>query len=423
MCAVEVGVGVDHLRLEPQPELHAERPRRGRSAGPARRARPLVDEPVAEPGGVVAPVVEPAVVEHEPLDARPGPPGRRSPCSRSRSWSKKTASQTLSTTGCTCRVGVERAQVGVPGRGQAVEPVVGGGEVDPRASCTTPRSAAPPRRAAGARRRRWWRRCAAVRSTRSTELPLQPTWTPTTRPCVVEKPAVPATTMVAASRPGPAAEPLAQPQPVVMRVPLRAALALVPPGEVEQLDVVVGAAAAPPRARRRRSRPGPVLVTVARPRRPPPATASSSSTRPSPAASSAARTTAPGLVDLLAGDPEPGASSSPRRAAVTAQVRTGEAAARVLAQQRQAWTVGDRDVAVVLVRRRSPVEPSGPRRATRPRAGRPRRRTRRWRCAGARRRSAGTAWKTSALSLVELVETQGVKQDARAARLPGRPAY
>ena len=43
---------------------------------------------------------------------------------------------------------------------------------------------------------------AALRSTRSTEPPLHATCTPTTWPCVVEKPAVPATTMVAASRPG-----------------------------------------------------------------------------------------------------------------------------------------------------------------------------------------------------------------------------
>ena len=72
MGAGEVGVGVDHLRLDPQAELHAEPAdvvdQRVQPVGPD----VLVDVPVAEPGGVVAAVAEPAVVEHEPLDAELG---------------------------------------------------------------------------------------------------------------------------------------------------------------------------------------------------------------------------------------------------------------------------------------------------------------------------------------------------------------
>ncbi len=70
--AGDVGVDVDHLRLEPQPELHAERThtvdQRAQPVGP----HVLGDDPVAQAGAVVAAAAEPSVVEHEPLHAERG---------------------------------------------------------------------------------------------------------------------------------------------------------------------------------------------------------------------------------------------------------------------------------------------------------------------------------------------------------------
>ncbi len=66
----QVGVEVDHLRLDPQAEVQAE------GVHPLdERSEPVrpgvgVDGPVAEAGVIVAPPAEPAVVEHEPLGAR-----------------------------------------------------------------------------------------------------------------------------------------------------------------------------------------------------------------------------------------------------------------------------------------------------------------------------------------------------------------
>ena len=67
--AREVGVLVDHLRLDPQPELHAEPLDLVDQRVQALRPHLRVDGPVAQPGPVVSPAAEPAVVEHEPLDA------------------------------------------------------------------------------------------------------------------------------------------------------------------------------------------------------------------------------------------------------------------------------------------------------------------------------------------------------------------
>ena len=72
--AGDVGVRVDHLGLEPEAELHAQR------ADPVHeRVQPVGpdlggDHPVAEPRAVVAAGPEPAVVEHEALDADLGGP-------------------------------------------------------------------------------------------------------------------------------------------------------------------------------------------------------------------------------------------------------------------------------------------------------------------------------------------------------------
>ena len=69
MGPVQVAVRVDHLRLDPDAEFHAE----GAHSLDQRR-QPLGmgiggDPPVAEPGGVVTAPAEPTVVEHEALDA------------------------------------------------------------------------------------------------------------------------------------------------------------------------------------------------------------------------------------------------------------------------------------------------------------------------------------------------------------------
>ncbi len=72
VAAGEIRVRVDHLRLNPQAELHAQvADVAGQRVEPV-RPHPLVHVPVAEPGVVVPPPAEPAVVQHEPLGADPG---------------------------------------------------------------------------------------------------------------------------------------------------------------------------------------------------------------------------------------------------------------------------------------------------------------------------------------------------------------
>ena len=68
----ELAVEVDHLGLDPEAELHAEAAHLLDERPEARGPHALVDEPVAETGGVVTPAPEPAVVEHEALDADRG---------------------------------------------------------------------------------------------------------------------------------------------------------------------------------------------------------------------------------------------------------------------------------------------------------------------------------------------------------------
>ena len=72
MGPVQIGVRVDHLRLDPQTELHAERSNVIDDRGEARRPRVGADPPIAETGRVVAATAEPAIVEDEPLDAHVG---------------------------------------------------------------------------------------------------------------------------------------------------------------------------------------------------------------------------------------------------------------------------------------------------------------------------------------------------------------
>ena len=72
MPACQVAVGIDHLGLDPQPELHAEVTDMVDQRMQALRPYVFVDEPIAETGRVVAPAREPAVVEHESFDADVG---------------------------------------------------------------------------------------------------------------------------------------------------------------------------------------------------------------------------------------------------------------------------------------------------------------------------------------------------------------
>src|SRR5580704_9507285 len=84
---VEVGIRVDHLGLDPQPELHAEG---AHVAGePVQAAGPhvIVDPPVAQACPVVAAAAEPAVVST--YRSTPMPAARSaSAASRPKSWSK-----------------------------------------------------------------------------------------------------------------------------------------------------------------------------------------------------------------------------------------------------------------------------------------------------------------------------------------------
>ena len=69
MGAREVRVEVDHLRLDPQTELHAETTDGVHERRETLRPDHRVDSPVAEPRGVVPASEEPAVVQDEALDA------------------------------------------------------------------------------------------------------------------------------------------------------------------------------------------------------------------------------------------------------------------------------------------------------------------------------------------------------------------
>ena len=67
--AGDVGVEVDHLRLHPEAELHAEGAHVVDQRAEALRPDVRRHGPVAETAGVVAPAGEPAVVKHEAFDA------------------------------------------------------------------------------------------------------------------------------------------------------------------------------------------------------------------------------------------------------------------------------------------------------------------------------------------------------------------
>jgi hypothetical protein len=70
--AGEIAVGVDHLGLDPQAELHAEVANVIHERVQTLRPDLAVDQPVAQPGCVVAAAREPPVVEHEAFDPHGG---------------------------------------------------------------------------------------------------------------------------------------------------------------------------------------------------------------------------------------------------------------------------------------------------------------------------------------------------------------
>ena len=69
---VQSGVGVDHLGLEPEPELQTQAVDVVDEGGEAVRPHVVIDPPVAEARCVVSSSVEPAVVQHEPFGAHLG---------------------------------------------------------------------------------------------------------------------------------------------------------------------------------------------------------------------------------------------------------------------------------------------------------------------------------------------------------------
>ena len=72
MLAIEIGVGIDHLRLDPQAEIHAECMHFVDERLEAVGELLLVDIPVAEAGVVVFALAEPAVVHDKAVHAERG---------------------------------------------------------------------------------------------------------------------------------------------------------------------------------------------------------------------------------------------------------------------------------------------------------------------------------------------------------------
>ena len=132
VCAVQIGIGIHHLRLQPQPELHAPLAYVPRELVQAARPDGFVDPPVTQAGLVAAAPEEPAVVQDVPFRSDAGRPvGERGEPARVVVEVDGLPHVEVDRAG-RARVGGPRAKVAVELRGQAVQAVPGGGEVDPR---------------------------------------------------------------------------------------------------------------------------------------------------------------------------------------------------------------------------------------------------------------------------------------------------
>ena len=67
--AVQIGILVDHFGLDPDAEFHAERLNPLGQAGQTTRQALWIGGPVAQTGGIARARAEPAVIQHEELNA------------------------------------------------------------------------------------------------------------------------------------------------------------------------------------------------------------------------------------------------------------------------------------------------------------------------------------------------------------------
>src|SRR5580704_16219864 len=70
MCAVKVAVGVDHLRLDPQAEVHAKRVNFVDQGFEAVGKLLRIYEPIAKAGMVVFSLSEPAIIHDKAFDTK-----------------------------------------------------------------------------------------------------------------------------------------------------------------------------------------------------------------------------------------------------------------------------------------------------------------------------------------------------------------
>ena len=346
--AVEVGVRVDHLGLEPQPELHAQRLHVADERVQPVRPDLLVDDPVAEAGGVVAPVVEPAVVEDEPLHAHPGR-AIGDLLEPVEVVVEEDGLPHVEHDGLHGRVRVERPLELVPAGGQPVEALVGRRDVHPGRRVRRPGRqhdltgqqplAAADRGAVRGGPLDAQHRVAApadVHADHAAAGGREPRGAGDDHGGGVET--------------GAAAQTLTQPEPVVDGVPLGAALALVAAGEVEQLDVVVGQRQHDLQAFDDVLALGGVGHGGA-PAQPAPDHRLQLVDQRQAGVLVLGPDDQPGVVDVLVDGAEPRRPPAPADP-VPAQVGAGEPPACVLAEEGQAGTVGDHDEPVVVGRHR-----------------------------------------------------------------------
>ncbi len=233
---VEVGVRVDHLGLEPETELHAERSDVLDQRGEAVRPHGVVDVPVTETRAVVAAVAEPAVVEHEAFDThRGGGVGQR----------RQPREVVIEVDGFPrvehdgARTQRALAQLTVEGRADAVDALGGVGRVQPRRLVGLARFEHDLARQQQFAATQDGRRVGEVLRVRHVVAAPRHVQCPYLTGAERE-PRRPGEQPDGRVGPGAAAAVLADPGAVVERVPLRRTLASPAAGEVEQLGGVGG---------------------------------------------------------------------------------------------------------------------------------------------------------------------------------------